>query len=77
MVMHVGLTAVLLLHVLVRDMDVLYRGVVVIVDVGRQQVAPVLAHMEIVGHVVVLVAVFDVLMLVVALGLRHLRSPPP
>jgi hypothetical protein len=76
MIVDVGLTAVLVLHVLVRDMDVLYRGVVVIVGVGRQQMPPVLSPMEVMGHVVVLVAVFDVLVLVVALRLRHLCSPP-
>jgi hypothetical protein len=72
MVMHVGLTPVLVLHVLVRDMDMLYRGVVVIMAMGRQQMTPVLSHMQVMRHVVVLVTVFDVLMLVVALRLRHL-----
>jgi hypothetical protein len=75
--MHVGLTPVLVLHVLVRDMDMLHRGVVVIMAMGRQQMTPVLSHMEVMGHVVVLVAVFDVLVLVVTLRLRHLCSPPP
>jgi hypothetical protein len=77
MVMHVGLPAMLVLDVPMRDMHMLHRRVVVIMAVGRQQVPPVLSHMKVVRHVVVLVPVFDVLVLVVALRLRHLSSPLP
>ena len=55
--MDVGLSAVLLVHVVVRDVHVLNRRMVVLVDVGRQEVTPVLPTMEVVGDVVMLVPV--------------------
>lgn len=69
--MHVGLPTMLSLHVLMRDVHVLYRGMVVIVGVGGQEVPPVLSLMKIVRHVVVLVTVHHALVLVMTLRSRH------
>ena len=76
MVVHVGLPGMLALHVLVRDVDVLYRGMVVIVGVGGEEVPPVLSLMQIVRHVVVLMMVHDALMLVMTLRSRQCAHPP-
>ena len=76
MVVHVGLPGMLALHVLVRDVDVLYRGMVVIVGVGGEEVPPVLSLMQIVRHVVVLMMVHDALMLVMTLRSRQRAHPP-
>src|SRR5215216_6701159 len=56
-VVDVSLAPVLLLDVLMRDVHVLQLGMVVLVHVGGQQVAPVLPSMQVVGHVEVLVIV--------------------
>jgi hypothetical protein len=75
-VVNVGFSTMLALHVLVRDVHVLYGGMVVIVRMSGQQVSPVLTLMEIVGHVVVLVTVLDAVVLVMTLRSRH-PAPPP
>jgi len=61
----------LLLHVPVRDVHVLQRGVVVLVSVGGEQVAPVLSLMQVVRDVIVLVAVLQGLVLMMSLLPRH------
>ena len=67
MVVNVGFSTMLALHVLVWNMHMLYGGMVVIVRMGGQEVSPVLTLMEIVGHVVVLVTVLGGRVLVVPL----------
>jgi hypothetical protein len=75
-VVDVGLPWVLLLDVLVRDVHVFDLRVVVVMLVGREEVTPVLASMQVMGHVVVLVAVDNGLVLVTAFApVRH-GSPP-
>jgi hypothetical protein len=59
--------AVLLLDLGVGNVHVLDRRVVVLVRVRRREMAPVLASMEIVRHVVVLVTVLGGLVLVMPL----------
>jgi hypothetical protein len=56
-VVDVGLSPVLLVDVLVGDVDVLNRRMVVLMDMGRQEVTPVLSTMKVVGDVVMLVPV--------------------
>jgi hypothetical protein len=65
-VVDVRLPAVLLVDVLVGDVDVLDRGMVVLVGVGGQEMDPVLAPMQVVGHVIVLVTVLQSVMLMMA-----------
>jgi hypothetical protein len=70
-IVDVGLAAVLLVDVLVRDVDVLDLRMVVLVRVGGLQVRPVLSAMQVVRHVEVLFLVGRPGM-VVSLGLdRH------
>jgi hypothetical protein len=56
MIVEVCLPPMLFLHVPVRDVHVLHRGVVVLVSVGWEQVCPVLSLMQVVRDVIVLVA---------------------
>ena len=57
----------LLLYVPVGDVHMLQRGVVVLVGVGGQQVSPVLPPVQVVRHVIMLVAVLQGLVLMMPL----------
>jgi hypothetical protein len=70
-VVDVALPPVFLLRIPVRDVHVLHRRMVVIVGMGRQEMAPVLASMHVMRDVEVLVPVLQRLVLMVALLLRH------
>jgi uncharacterized membrane protein YcaP (DUF421 family) len=71
MIVDVSLSSVFLLHVAVRDMHVLQCGVVVLVIMGGEQVAPILSPVKIVRDVIVLVAMLQGLMLVMSYFPRH------
>jgi len=71
----VGFSSVFLVHVLVRDMHVFQCRMVVLVDVGRKQMGPVLPLMQVMRYVVVLVPVFQGLMLMIAPRPRHRAHP--
>jgi hypothetical protein len=75
-VVHVRFSTVLLFRIDVRDVHVFHRRVVVLVRVCRQQMHPVLPLMEVMGDVVVLVAMLQRFVLVVAPRLRHDVYPP-
>jgi len=70
-VVDVGLPPVLLVHVSVRDMHVLHGGMVVLVRMGGQQMAPVLSLMQVMRDVVVLVPMLQGVVRVVPLLSRH------
>ena len=74
--MHVRLSTMLVVLIDVRDVHVLDRRVVVLMRVGGEQMHPVLSLMEVMRDVIVLVAVLQCLVLVVAPRLRHAPSPP-
>jgi hypothetical protein len=76
-VVDVRLPAVLLVDVLVGDVDVLDGGVVVLMGVGGQEMDPVLAPMEVMGHVIVLVAMLQSVMLMMAPRSCHLAHLTP
>lgn len=71
MVVDVGFSAVLLVHITVRDVHVVHAGMVVLVGMGGQQMTPVLPLMQVVRDVVVLVPVLQGLVHVVTLRPRH------
>jgi hypothetical protein len=75
-IVHVRLSTMLLVLIDMRDVDVLDRRVVVLMRVRRQEMHPVLSLMEVMGDVIVLVAVLQRFVLVVAPRLRHAASPP-
>jgi hypothetical protein len=70
-IVDVRLTAVLLVHVPVRNVDVIERRMVVIVCVSREQVSPVLSFGEVVGDVEMLVFMDDSVVLVMLRLNRH------
>ena len=74
--MHMRLSTVLFLHIDVRDVHVLDRRVIVLMRVRGQQMHPVLSLMEVMSDVIVLVAVLECFVLVVAPRLRHDAYPP-
>lgn len=59
MVVHVGLSPMLLIHVSMRDVHMLHLSVVVLMAVGGEQMAPVLPTVQVVRHVEVLMAMRD------------------
>jgi len=71
MVVDVSLSAVLLVDVTVRDVNVVHGRMVVLVGMCGQQMAPVLSLMQVVRDVVVLVPVLQGLVRVVTLRPRH------
>jgi hypothetical protein len=75
-IVHMRLSTVFFLHIDVRDVHVLYRRVIVLMRMGGQQMNPVLPLMEVMGDVIMLVAVLDCFVLVVAPRLRHDAYPP-
>lgn len=77
MVVDVGLPPVLLGLVLMRDVHVLHLRMVVLVGVRRQEMHPVLSSMEIVGDVVVLVAVIERVVVMATSRLRGHRTLLP
>jgi hypothetical protein len=70
-IVDVRLPAVLLVDVLVGDVDVLDGGVIVLVSMGGQEMDPVLTPMQVVSHVIVLVAMLESVMLMMAPRSRH------
>jgi hypothetical protein len=66
----------LLVHVPVRNVDVIERRVIVIVPVSREQVCPVLSLGEIVGDVEMLVFMNDSVVLVMLRLDSHRRTSP-
>jgi hypothetical protein len=82
-VVDVRLPPVFLVHVPVRDVNMIEGRMVVVVRVGGKQMAPVFSLVQVVRHVIVLVPVLQGLVLVMTLLLRHpahhlfsyLRSP--
>jgi hypothetical protein len=58
-VVDVGFPAVFLVDVLMGDVDVFDLGMVVLVRVCGEEMHPVLASMQVVGHVIVLVAMLQ------------------
>ena len=76
MIVEVRLAPVLLVHVLVRNVDVIERRVIVIVRVCREQVRPVLSLGEVVGDVEMLVFMNDSVVLVMLRLDRHRRTSP-
>lgn len=77
MVVDVCFPPMLLVHVLVRDVHVIYGRMVVLVSVSGEQVPPVLSQVQVVRDVIVLVAMHQGLMLVMSLLPRHDLSPLP
>src|SRR6266542_3388673 len=77
MVVDVRLAAMLLVDVPVGNMHMLHSGMVVRMSVGGGEMSPVLSLMEVVRHVVVLVAMLQGVMLMTSPLLRHPRSPLP
>src|SRR6266496_6225799 len=77
MVVDVRLAAVLLVDVPVGNMHVLHGGMVVRMGVGGEEMSPVLSLMEVVRHVVVLVAMLQGVVLMTSPLPRHPRSPLP
>jgi hypothetical protein len=71
----VAFSSVFLVHVLVRDMHVLQCRMVVLVDMGRKQMRPVLPLVQVVRYVVMLVPVFQGLVLMIAPRPRHRAHP--
>ena len=71
MVVDVSLSAVLLVDVTVRDVNVVHSRMVVLVGMSGQQMAPVLSLVQIVRDVVVLVPVLQGFVGVVTLRPRH------
>jgi hypothetical protein len=69
-------STMLFLRIDVRDVHVFYRRVIVLMRVRRQQMHPVLSLMEVMSDVIVLVAVLERFVLVVAPCLRHDAYPP-
>jgi hypothetical protein len=74
-IVDVRLPAVLLVDVLVGDVDVLDGGVIVLVSMGGQEMDPVLTPMQVVSHVIVLVAMLESVMLMMAPRSRHALTP--
>ena len=74
--MHMRFSTMLFLHIDVRDVHMLHRRVIVLMWVRRQQMHPVLSLMEVMSDVIVLVAVRECFVLVVAPRLRHDANPP-
>lgn len=75
-IVHVRLSTMLFLRIDVRDVHVLHRRVIVLMRVRGQQMHPVLSLMEVMSDVIVLVAVLECFVLVVAPRLRHDAYPP-
>ena len=76
MIVDVCLASMLLVHVPVRNVDVIERRVIVIVPVSREQVCPVLSLGEIVGDVEMLVFMNDSVVLVMLRLDSHRRTSP-
>jgi hypothetical protein len=76
-VVDVGFPPVLLGLVLVGDVHVLHLGMVVLVGMGRQEMHPVLPSMEVVGDVIVLVAVVEGVVVMATSRLRDHRALLP
>jgi hypothetical protein len=70
-VVDVGLSPVLLVHITVRDMHVVHGGMVVLVRMGGEKMTPVLPLMHVVGDVVMLVPVLQGVVRVMTLRPRH------
>lgn len=75
--MDVPFSAMLLLDVSVRDVDMLDCCVVVLVTVSGEQMSPVLTTVQVVRHVEVLVTVLDGLVLMTSRFRHQLPSRPP
>jgi hypothetical protein len=75
-IVHVRFSTMLFLRIDVRDMHVLNRWVIVLMRMSGQQMHPVLSLMEVMSDVIVLVAVLECFVLVVAPRLRHDAYPP-
>jgi hypothetical protein len=69
-------STMLALRIDVRDVHVFHRRVIVLMRVCRQQMHPVLSLMEVMSDVIVLVAVLECLVLMMAPRLRHDAYPP-
>src|SRR5215207_3767096 len=69
-------STMLVLRIDVRDVHVLHGRVIVLMRMRGQQMHPVLSLMEVMGDVIVLVAVLERFVLMVASRLRHDASPP-
>jgi hypothetical protein len=76
-VVDVGFPPVLFGLVLVGDVHVLHLGMVVLVGVCRQEMHPVLPSMEVVGDVIVLVAVVEGVVVMATSRLRDHRALLP
>jgi hypothetical protein len=70
-VVDMGFPSMLLVQVAVGDVHVLQCRMVVLVGVGREKMTPILSLVQVMRHVVVLVAVLQGIMLVVTLRPRH------